>query len=721
MVVSRLLIAAVCAFAPMLASAQDAVLKAYVPNVEIVQDQAFWLVIEAAGATVEFDTLPQCDGVVINTAAPQQSTHIAMGGGVQQQQVRISFPAYAIRAGKVTIPPIRATINGKAIQTEAIVLDAKAAPPGSAAEATARAWVEEPLIFVGQPFWIYVEARGIQIELPEMIEADGIEIDPVNVRRSTQSDQGGQVVTAKRGYLAVARREGAITVPPIEVKVTGRVVKTNPIELKASALRTAQQPPANDGTVPSEQQLTPDDLVFIRMDTDKKTAYQGEPIVLTMQLWRIQNRRVTAGPYRGSLITGPTTEGFFTRDLETSNYDDKSGPWLYDVTETRRLLYATRTGTLRVGTWHWEGIALINRQSVTARDRLSYKFDAGPIDITIQPLPEAPAGFTGAVGEFQTSAELSGGTVTQGIPVTLKVHVEGFGNPDAIGDPILPELAWASLREPDRRLEPIPIDKPKAPATNTNEPVVPENPHPRIVKDFIFAITPLQPGRSEIPAFPFVHFDPAKGQYQTTMLGPFSVDVVASGEGNGSRLIASPEVPVNSKPVEILAEDIGALMERPVALAPDRGEQRPLWMLAFLVPVLAYVGVRVAVGKKQRAAANVGWARSRGARSSGLRRLRGVADAPDPAEALSRAVVAYVSDALNLGETGMTSSDVKTAMERSRVPADIVDRTVQILKACERARYGSQRLNRDEVGALMSGAEACMNALDAHTNGGKRM
>ncbi len=705
MVVSRLLIAAVCLCVPMLASAQDAVLKAYVPNAEIVQDQAFWLVIEAAGATVEFDTLPECDGVVINTAMPQQTTHIAMGGGVQQQQVRISFPAYAIREGKVTIPPIRATINGKAIQTEAIVLEAKAAPPGSTAEANARAWVDEPTVSVGQPFWINVEARGIQIELPEMIEVDGLDIDPVNLRRSLQQNQEGQVATAKRGYLAVARRAGPITVPPIEVKVTGRVVKTNPIELNASAIRTAQQPPTAEGTA-SEQQLTPDDLVFIRMDTDKKTAYQGEPIVLTMQLWRIQNRRVTAGPYRGSLITGPTTEGFFTRDLETSNYDKPNGPWLYDVTETRRLLYPTRTGTLRVGTWHWEGIALINRQSVTSRDRLSYKFDAGPIDITVQPLPEAPAGFTGAVGEFQASGELAGGVVTQGIPVVLKVRVEGFGNPDAIGDPVLPELAWASLRDPDRRIETA---------------VVPGNDQPRIAKEFTFSITPLQPGRGEIPAFPFVHFDPAQGKYQTTMLGPFTLDVVPSGEGNGSRLIASPEVPVASKPVEILAEDIGALMERPTPLVPDRGEQRPLWVLAFLVPALAYAGVRIAVGKKQRAAANIGWARSRGARTSGLKRLRGVMEAPDPAEALSHAVVAYVSDALNLGETGMTSSDIKTAMERSRIPADIVDRTVQILRACERARYGSQRLSRDEVGALLSGAETCMNALDTHTNGGKRM
>lgn len=706
MVVNRVFIAAAFAFAPLITSAQEATLKAYVPNTDIVQDRAFWLVIEASGATVEFDTLPECDGVVINTAAPQQSTHIAMGGGVQQQQVRVSFPAYPIRAGKVSIPPIRATINGKAMKTEEIVLDAKPAPPGSAAEANARAWVDDDVVIVGRPFWIYVEARGIQIEMPDMIEADGIEIDPVNVQRSmsSSSNQDGQLVTAKRGYHAVATRAGAITIPPIEVKVTGRIVKTEPLEVTAMTLAAQPQTPA-PGAEPSEQQLTADDLVFIRMDTDKKTAYQGESILLTMQLWRIQNRRVTAGPYRGSLITGPTTEGFFTRDLEVSNYDAKNGPWLYDVSETRRLLYPTRPGTLRVGTWHWEGIALINRQSVTQRDRLSYKFDAGPIDIDVKPLPPAPAGFTGGVGAFQVAAEIGGDVVTQGVPVALKVRVDGFGNPDAVGDPQLPKLAWARAGEPDRRVE---------------FKVAPENAQPRAIKDFVFALTPLQAGRGEIPAFPFVHFDPASGAYKTTMLGPFTLDVVASGE-EGSRLIASPDVPVASQRVEILAEDIAALMERPALLAPDRGTQRPVWVLAFLAPMVAYVGVRMALGKKRRDAANAGWTRSQRARSSGLRRLRGVMESQDPADALYRAVVAYVSDALNLDQAGMTSGDVRAALERSRVPAGIVDRTVQILRACERARYGTQRLSADELGALMSGAEACMNALEAHTNGGKRM
>lgn len=701
---ARGVILAAFLLAPVLSSAESGVLRAYVPNKEIMQDRPFWLIIEASGGTVDLQELPDCEGVVINTASPQQTTHLSIGGGVQRQELRVSFPAVAIRAGTITIPPIQARIDGRILQTEAIVLEAKPAPEGEKKESPVRAWVEATDVTVGQPFWVYIEATGIEIALPDTITAEGVEIDPVNVRRTVSNsfNHEGQQMIAKRGYLAVATREGAITIPPIDVKVTGRVVKTEAITLTARRATVAATPPA--GERPSEAQLTQDDLVFVRMETDKTTAYQGEPILLTMQLWQIQNRRVNAGPWRGSLITGPTTEGFFTRDLEPVQYEAKKGPWAYDVTETRRLLYPTHPGTLRVGTWHWEGIALIDRQSVTQRDKLHYRFDQGPIDIVVRALPAAPAGFTGAVGSFEVSAEIGATVATQGVPFALTVRVQGAGNPDAVGDPLLPVLPWATAREPERRVE-------LAAVANTLQ--------PRMDKRFVFAVTPLQAGHAEIPPFPFVHFDSDKAAYQTTTLGPFALEVAGTDEGP-ARLLSSAEVPAAQRKVEILAEDIRPLMERPSALAPAKRLRGPLWFFVFAAPAGAYAGMRIIAGRRRRIAENRGWARSQRARASGLRRLRDVAEAPEPADALFRAMAAFVVDALNLEEGGLTSGDVRVELDRAGLPKDLADRTVQILRACERARYGSQRLSRDEVSALISAAESCMNSLDELTRGGMK-
>lgn len=681
---------------PGLAAAQGGELRAYVPNKEIVQDRPFWLIVEASGASVEMPKVTQGDGVVINTSSPQRSTQFTIGGGQQQQTVRLSYSSTAIRAGEVTIPPVKARINGRLVQTDPIVLDVKPSQGDDDPSRNVRAWVSSNEVTVGKPFWIFVEATGMEIDLPDTLSVDGLTIDPRNSQRSTSFSFGrqGQRTTEKRGFYAVPTREGTITIPPIEVRVTGRVVTTEAMEIVA---KEAAVPPgdrsARQGGV---QELTEDDLVFIRMETDKQTAYQGEAILLSMQLWRIQNRRITSGPYRGALIVSPTTEGFFVRELEPLQYDAVSAPWTYDVTETRKLLYPTRTGTLSIGRWHWEGIALINRQSIVMRDKRYYKLDAGPIDIEVKPLPPAPRGFTGAVGQFEVAADVPRRVAKQGVPAALTLTVSGYGNPDAVGDPRLPKLPWADLREPQRDVK----------LTSDNERI-----QPHMEKTFTFAITPLEPGQMTVPEFDFVHFDPDQGAYVTDTIGPFELDVLASEEG-ASPLVASPDVPVAERRVDILAEDIRPLME-PAGRLEARRSSSYMWAALAAVPVVTYVALALLLARRRRFSHDIGWARSQQARAKGLRRLGEVPQSPEPADALFRALAAFVADTLNLESEGLTSADVQRELEMTRLPGDLSEKTVRILKACERARYASQRLSKEEIHALLAAAEDCMNELDA--------
>ncbi len=684
------------------AHAQGPKLEAYVPNTEIVQDRPFWLIVEASGATVETPVVPEdeSDSLIINTASPNMQNQFSISGRDRQQFVRMSYVATAIKAGTVVIPPIRARVDGKVLETEAISIDVKPAPEGESPTRDVRAWASAVNVTVGEPLWIYVEASGIQIELPETIELDWATIDPRTAIRSSSFSSGhqGQRTTEKIGYLAIPTKVGAFTVPPISVRVTGRVLETQPIEV---TVHNQEIRAAEPDAPPPAAELTQDDLVFIKMDVDKKTAYQGEPILLTMQLWRIQNRRITSGPYRGALIYGPATEGFFVRELEPVQYEATRGAWTYDVTETSKLLYPTRSGVLTVGVWHWEGIALVNRQSIVQRDKLYYRFDAGPIDIAVMPLPPAPAGFSGGVGKFDVVAELSPSIVTQGVPLKLRVRVEGFGNPDAIGDPALPELGWATIREPERELLFTGVSG---------------NPQPRLDKRFTFPVTPLRPGRMVIPEFPFVYFDPELARYETRPLGPFTVDVLASEE-ESTYLLTSPDVPAAERHVEIIAEDIRPVIDRAQSLSVRR-TSAALWLIPFLVPVLGYAVLAFTHTRARRRREDVGWARSQIAHRAGMRRLQDVARSAEPADALYRALVSFIADAFNFDGAGKTSADINSELSAAGVPADLRDRTIHILRACERERYASQRHTNDEIMALLGAAESCMSAIDAHARGG---
>ena len=67
------------------------------------------------------------------------------------------------------------------------------------------------------------------------------------------------------------------------------------------------------------------------------------------------------------------------------------------------------------------------------------KVKAEPVELMVKPLPQAgkPADFSGAVGNFQLTAEGSPKMVKIGDPITMKLKVSGRGNFDRVAAPVL--------------------------------------------------------------------------------------------------------------------------------------------------------------------------------------------------------------------------------------------------------------------------------------------
>ena len=682
-----------CAQAP----AQGGSLRTWVTKTEVIQDRPFWLFVEATGESLEMPVISQGDGLVINTTSPQQSRSFTMGGGRQLQTLKLSYSTTAFRAGKLEIPAVEVRVNGRALLSDPIVVNVLPAPEGTPqAPSPVRAWVSTPKVTVDKPFWIYLEATGSEITLPDRIAVDGLEFDERNSQRSSSFSFGrqGRSTTDKRGFSAIATEAGTLKVPQFEISVNGRVVKTEPIEITVETTAVASVNVTPEASETAE--LTQDDLVFIEMEADKREVYQGEPVLLTMQLWRIKYRRINSGPYRGGLIVNPTTEGFYVHNLDPEAFETKRGVWEYEVTETRKLLYPTRTGDLQIGQWHWEGIALINRQSIIARDKLYYKLDAGPIDIKVKDLPPKAPGFSGGVGEFEVSATLDNDAVAQGVPIRFTLTIRGWGNPDAIGAPSLPEMTWATVGTPDA------THRFFKRSTDGSQ---------QMAKYFTYPITPLQGGSREIPKFDFVYFDPVKGDYVQKSLGPYPVTVTSAPEV-AQHLIVPSDVAVMERRVDILAEDIHSIVPARGVLGVKRSSPITLPLVAS-TPVLAYLGLSLLVVRRRRFATNRGFARAHGAKTKGLKRLQEAASSDTPEDTLYRAMVDYVADVFNLTEHGMTSADVRQELEGRAVDTALTERVVSILEACERARYASQTLSAAEIQALIGGAEACVNELRA--------
>jgi hypothetical protein len=144
-----------------------------------------------------------------------------------------------------------------------------------------------------------------------------------------------------------------------------------------------------------------------------------------------------------------------------------------------------------------------------------------PKEITIESLPTPfhvlslpaagrPADFSGAVGAFKISSDLSTLKAAAGDPVTLRMHVTGAGNFDRVDSPMLDHLdKWKTY--------------PPKSSFNASDPVGYKG-----EKIFEQPLIASQTGEQTIPALSFSYFDPATRRYERAQTAPIKIDIAAS-------------------------------------------------------------------------------------------------------------------------------------------------------------------------------------------------
>ncbi len=577
------------------------------------------------------------------------------------------------------------------------------------AEPQVNAYVQRQTVAVRSPFLFFIEASGSNVGDPQIPNVDGLNIN----KQATNTSSGTQISivgsrsttisTRRLGYYAQPTRVGKITIPPIAVPIDGQTVYTKPITINVVDRAGGQQP------VPEPQQGVPvgatppatsaqrgdptwDDAVFVESDVSRRTVYQGEAVLLSLRIWKLDSPGLQVGTYRGQRFEFPTTEGFYAITLDQRQDRKERNGWSYDVTEFRQILYPTVSGDLTVGSWHWEGVG---ENAIGWRvQRQNFSFDTPPITVTVKPLPERPPDFSGAVGSFTIKAELPRTQLVQGVPAQFIVSVSGKGNSDALNAIPLPKIENVQISDPENSVKPV----------ETGGLISFE-------KTFSYAITPLAAGSLQIPEIGFCYFDPEAESYKTERTAPITVPVVLSAEDTGPRVIVAPDGLSQAGAVNIIGEDIVSIIENPGRLRPSRASGATAAALVG-APALAYCGLALFMRRRRRFEDDTGFARDYSAKSKGRKRLRNIAQAAEPSEELYKAVAGYIADKFNVPEGGMTSGDVKQLFEERGIDGDLVEGFTRILKACERVRYAGVRLSDEEVGALTEAAVVAMDRLD---------
>lgn len=345
-------------------------------------------------------------------------------------------------------------------------------------------------------------------------------------------------------FVLKPKTTGSFTIMPAKAKADNVDYRSNPVKLKVTTQSTGNSAAANafnspfgnmDPFAEPAPRSTFNDFIlrkgenpadkikrnmFVRLETDKKSAYVGEPIIATYKLY-------TRLKSESNMIKNPSLNGFSVLDMQQPNdmsyHIEKLDGREYNVYIIRKVqLYPLLTGELELGTVEIENnvqfikAEYINQQGNIFGDLLRDLSEASiplegldiqkvilqskPVTIFIKPLPDAgkPAGFKGAVGNFTAEAKVEKNNFSTDDDGKMAIIISGEGNLQMIN---APEISWPQGIEGFESKAADDLFKGTVPVSGR--------------KIFEFPFTVAKPGNYVLPAVDFSYFDNREAKYKT--------------------------------------------------------------------------------------------------------------------------------------------------------------------------------------------------------------
>ncbi|HXI71870.1 MAG TPA: BatD family protein [Verrucomicrobiae bacterium] len=444
---------------------------------------------------------------------------------------------------------------------------------GLAQAASVIATLEPTDISVGEAAQLTVTVQGRSADEPQVPTVKGLDFQPVGQSSQIQVINGAMSANVSYTYAVAATQPGSFTIPAIKTGRGADTAVSQPVVLKvrrgaggASAMSNPSQnslpAPAvsgDEGQISAAEQQS---FGFLRLVAPKKEFYVGEmvPVELKACFRAGVELRVDGLPKLNS-------DAFTMNQL--GNQPVRSQQLIngvpYTVFTWPTVITAVKAGDYEMSV-ELPTTVTVRQPAQRPRSRLGSPFDddffdqafssffgsatqkqialsSDPNSVKILSLPaeNRPASFTGAVGQFDLTAETAPTQTTVGDPVTLKLKISGVGNFDRVTAPAVEKNdAWKTYK-PGAKFE-------AADSAGYSG-----------AKLFEQALIPTQAGKLEIPALAFSYFDPEKKQYVTRTTPPVNVEV-APGQSVAS----------STPPAAATQTTTPAAASAPTDLAPNK-------------------------------------------------------------------------------------------------------------------------------------------------------
>ncbi len=523
-------------------------------------------------------------------------------------------------------------------------------------------------------------------------------------------------------YTLLPQGTGTRTISPIAVKIGGTVYRTDPLRVdvvpRGSAPGGGQGGQGGQGGNPPpgespfsdpgvRRRIAPPPTVpgqiFVEASVDHPEVYPGEQTTL---FYRVYTQFEIL---QMSLKDQPTYQGFWVEDLKTGDKYEartvtrKEGTFI-EYTVLKKALFPTNPGSFTIppATFHFA----IRRRGADSLDTFFFQpsesvfRSSNGVSIRVKDLPEQgrPPEFAGAVGRFTLRAVTDRKESRVNDAVGLKIVVEGQGNFDTLGNPVLPQLHDFKRYDPK-------VDESKEAKGGT------------LVgsKTWNYVLIPLAPGEQEIPPVRFAFFDPATARYQVLSTEPIHLSVA---KGDLSEM--APMAAVNRSDIPVLGSDIRYIKLGGSRIVDEGGV--PFAGRSFLALLLAplILNASLLVITRRRAALNgsEGLLRRRRAGKTARRRLRKARAhlARDHSrefyQEMASTLTAFLADKAGVPASGLTYDRIEAILEGGGAEPEIRHRFRRCLETCDFARFAPASSEKGEMERALREAEEVIASLE---------
>lgn len=551
-------------------------------------------------------------------------------------------------------------------------------------------------VVMGEQFRLsfVVNAEGKDLRVQEMPDFDVLmgPSQSTSYSNSWVNGKSSSQTTVSYTYILMPKKEGTFTIAPATIKVKDATYTSNGLTIKV--LPPDKSGGSSAAASASSTAISNEDF-FVRMIVSDHDVYEQEGFLVTFKLY-------AARPCQINGMKFPEFEGFLAQEIDLPNkqwiqdhYKDRN----YFTVDLRQVvLYPQRSGQLTIGEGTYDAVIRISTpqkaRSIfddffdTYRD-VNKKLVSPPATINVKPLPSGkPASFSGAVGDFAMTADISTDHVKANEAVTVKVKISGNGNLKLVKNP---EVAFPNDFD---------IYDPKIESdTKTTTAGVSGS------KTIEYMAIPRYSGDFEIPSIQFSYFDTKSNAYKTLSSKAFNLHVEKGDEGSS----ASPTVSnfANKESVKYLGQDIRFLKTKGIHFINDRNDLflgSFMYIMAYIVPLVLFVVFFIVYRKQIKENSDLARVRTKKANKIAVRRLKNAGKLlqenkkEEFYEEVLRALWGYLSDKLNIPQAELTKDNVETELSKYGVDETLTREFMDILNTCEFARYalseGSETMDK---------------------------